>query len=118
MLAVVLSVWLIERRWPWPLGPRITRPKAASPAFGRLLLLPAFLGPFFGAFGPWWFAGLPHQATGSYFISASPETWLRVTAPADFSYAAVVSTALWVVYLATAVVLVAAWRGARRRHAF
>jgi hypothetical protein len=116
-LAVVASVRLIERRWPWPLGSRITRPKATSPAVGRLMFLPALIAPLLDAAAPWWPIGPPQPATGSYFISDAPETWLRVVAPADFAYYAVVGIALWVAYMAAIVGVVAAWRGVRRRHA-
>lgn len=114
--AIVLSVWLIERRWPWPIGSRVVRPNASSPAFGRLLLLLSVVSPFLDAFGVWWPIGLPRMASGSYPISDNPETWLRVVAPADFATSAVVGLADWVAYVAIIVAVVAVWRGVRRRH--
>jgi len=116
-VAVVASVRFLEGRWPWPLGSRITRPKATSPAVGRLMFLMAPIAFVLDVAAPWWPVGPPQKATGSYFISDAPETWLRVVAPADFAYYAVVGTALWVAYMAAGVGVVAAWRGVRRRHA-
>jgi hypothetical protein len=86
----VLAIRLLERRWVWPFGPKVPRPKGVRPSFagGFAVLGPLVVGRLVEPF-------LPH-ASALYGLPGPGDRWLRVVAPEDFASALIVGFILYV----------------------
>jgi hypothetical protein len=98
---------VIERRWPWPLGPRMKRPQRPRVVLPTLLALVT------------WMIGIrvltPYlpSASGLYVFDEASADWLNVDAPVDFTIALIAGMLLYITGLTVGVLIVAAWRGTR-----
>jgi hypothetical protein len=98
---------IIERRWPWPFGQRIKRPKAAR------VVLPTLLALATSMIGVRMLTPYLPSASGLYVFDDASEDWLQVVAPVDTTIALIAGLLLYVTGLTVGVLIVAAWRGAR-----
>ena len=98
----VLGTRFFERRWPWPVGPRVKAPvrrrwlpvllSNAALILGMRLIQPA----------------LPH-ASGLYAFPDTQAAWLSVGAPADFALLGVVAVLAWTSAFTLGALIVIIW---------
>ena len=105
ILGYVVAARVIQRRWIWPIGPRVERPSRSS------LNWPSFFATGVVLFGRRLLPndGYPSLASGTYVIPGTAEA-IRVQAPVDFAFVLVSGLLAWVFAFALAIVVVTVWR--------
>jgi hypothetical protein len=109
----VIAARFIQRRWIWPIGPRVVRPPTTG------LNWPAFFATGVVLFGRRLLPddGYPNLVSGVYAVPGTATEVVRVQAPVDFAFILISGLLAWVLAFAVAIVAVAAWRSLSKARA-